>query len=79
MPVVHVTALNEMSAVDRAGKAATMIAGDRSLRETAGRPDRNSLILHRWMTLHFPEEMMEDVRPVDANRTHKYSNTRRNP
>ena len=31
-------------------------------------PDRISLILHRWMIRHFPEEMMEDVRPVDVNR-----------
>ncbi len=79
MPVVHVTALNEMSEVDRAGKAATMIAGDRSLRETIGHPDRNSLTLHRWTIRHFPEEMMEDVRPVDVSRTYKYSNIRNAP
>lgn len=34
----------------------------------ADRPDRISLILHRWMILHFPEEMTEDVRPADVSR-----------
>ena len=36
--------------------------------EIADRPDRISLILHRWMILHFPEEMTEDVRPADVSR-----------
>ena len=36
--------------------------------EIADPPDQISRILHRWMIQHFPEEMMEDVRPADVNR-----------
>lgn len=72
MPVAHVIGPNGVNVLDRAEKAATMIAEDRSL----GHPDRNSLTLHRWTIRHFPEEMMEDVRPAGVSRIHKYSNIR---
>ena len=39
--------------------------------ETADRPGRISLILHRWTIRHFPEEMKEDARPVDVNKIHE--------
>lgn len=79
MPVAHVIGPNGVNVSDPAEKAAIMIAEERNLRETIGRPDRISPILRLWTIRHFPEEMMEDVRPVDANRTHKYSNTRNTP
>ena len=79
MPVAHVIGPNGVNVSDPAEKAAIMIAGDRNLRETIGRPDRISPILHRWTIRHFPEEMMEDVRPADVSRTHKYSKIRNTP
>lgn len=39
--------------------------------ETADRPGRISLILHRWTIRHFPEEMKEDARRADVNRIHE--------
>ena len=63
MPVVHV-------ARKRTDAAET---------ETADLPDRISQILHRWMILRFPEEMMEDARPADVNRIPENMDNRKAP
>ena len=59
--------------------AAHVVWKTRDAVETADRPDRISRILHRWMIRHFPEEMMEDARPVDVSRIPEYMSNRKAP
>ena len=71
IPAAQEDVPREMNEADPAETDAAMSAVGRSRRENADLPDRISPILHRWMTLRFPEEMTEDVRLADVNRIHE--------